>query len=145
MIGRVVGFIFGVAIAATGFGVWRPAAFAKFVDFSKVEMGDFGQYRTILAWLIMAVGTAVALAALQRPSLRPAKPAAALSLDDAEPGAHAELTPALFTFDQEAHYDGHTPADPHDHGHHNADHGEAHGHDDGHGHGEDHHAPAHAH
>jgi hypothetical protein len=163
MIGRVVGFLFGVAIAATGYGVWRPAEFAKYVDFAKVELGDFGQYRTVLSWLIMAVGVAVALAALQRPSSRPARRKTALSLGEVESEPHPAPAPAPFAFHEESHHDGHAHDDHHDdgghsdhgahgaeaheaHGHDSHDHdahGDSHGHED-HGHG-DHHAPAHAH
>jgi hypothetical protein len=145
MIGRVVGFLFGVVIAATGFGIWRPATFARYVDFSQVELGDFGQYKAIIAWLIMAVGAAVAVAALQRPSSRPATRKAALSLGEAEPEPEAHAPPP-FTIQEEARHDGHTHDVHHDGGHHDAHHADAHEAADGHeAHQGDHHATAHAH
>jgi hypothetical protein len=147
MIGRVVGFLFGVAIAATGFGIWRPAAFAKYVDFSRIELGDFGQYKAIICWLIMAVGAAVAVAALQRPSSRPAKRKAALSLGETEPEPEEAHAPPPFAFQEEAHHDGHAHDDHHDGGHHDAHRADAdEAADDHEAHqGDHHHTTAHAH
>ena len=41
MIGRIVGVIVGAAIALTGYGMLKPAVFAKYFDFSKLSLGPF--------------------------------------------------------------------------------------------------------
>lgn len=149
MIGRILGVIVGAAIAVTGYGMLKPAMFAKYFDFTKLSLGPFVEYKTLVCWLIVAVGVVVALAALQRPSgggrrkrtgpvvFAPAEPEPA----HAAP-SHPEPTPA-----PEAHHDGHGDQEAHGHDDH-GDHG--HGHDD-HGHDEHHapdphgHEPAHSH
>ena len=68
MIGRIVGVIVGAAIAVTGYGMLKPAVFAKYFDFAKLSLGPFTEYKTLVCWLIVAVGGVVVLAALQRPS-----------------------------------------------------------------------------
>ncbi len=68
MIGRMVGFLIGAAIAISGYGMLRPAPFAKYVDFTRFGLGPFGEYKTVVCWLIVGFGVAVALAALQRSS-----------------------------------------------------------------------------
>ena len=70
MIGRIVGFLAGAMIATAGYGMLRPAAFAKYVDFTRLSLGPFTEYKTVVCWLIVALGLVVALAALQRPSGR---------------------------------------------------------------------------
>ncbi len=110
MIGRIVGFLAGVAIAATGYGMLKPATFAKYVDLSHLSLGPFAQYRTIVCWLIVAAGLVVAVASLQRPSGSGKKRASPVMF---EPG-EAEHAPAR----------GHRPLnlgpeaeEPDDHGH----------------------------
>ena len=73
MIGRIVGFVAGAAIAVTGFGMLKPAPFARYVDFSKIPLGPFGDHKTVVCWMIVAFGVVVALAALQRSSGAAAK------------------------------------------------------------------------
>ncbi len=68
MIGRIVGFVAGAAIAVTGFGMLKPAPFARYVDFSKIPLGPFGDHKTVVCWMIVAFGVVVAVAALQRSS-----------------------------------------------------------------------------
>ena len=68
MIGRIVGFVAGAAIAVTGFGMLKPAPFAKYVDFAKIPLGPFADHKTVVCWMIVAFGVAVAVAALQRSS-----------------------------------------------------------------------------
>ncbi len=70
MIGRIVGFLVGAAIAVTGYGMLKPAQFAKYFDFNTVSLGPFAEYKTVVCWLIVALGLVVALAALQRSSGR---------------------------------------------------------------------------
>ncbi len=146
MIGRVIGLVIGLAIAALGYGLYKPAVFAKYVDLAHVELGPFGQYRDIVAGLVAVVGVVVALASLQR-SGRPKRSAPAVTLF-AEPEPASEPD---FKIEPELSHGGagHAPAE--DHGHHEAhdDHGspDAHddhgGHDDHGAHGE--HEPAHHH
>jgi hypothetical protein len=68
MLGRIVGFVAGAAIATAGYGMLRPAVFAKYLDFSKLSLGPFAEYKAIVCWLIVAFGAVVAVAALQRPT-----------------------------------------------------------------------------
>ncbi len=68
MIGRIVGFLVGAAIAFTGYGMLQPAPFAKYFDFTKLSLGPFVEYKTVVCWLIVAFGLAVILAAVQRSS-----------------------------------------------------------------------------
>ncbi len=84
MIGRILGVIIGVAIAATGYGLWRPATFGKYVDFAHFNLGDFAPYHSLVAWLIIVVGAAVAIAALQRPEPRRKTSLAATVLSEPE-------------------------------------------------------------
>lgn len=86
MIGRIVGFLAGAAIAATGYGMLKPATFARYVDLSRVSLGPFAEYRTIVCWLIVAAGAVVALAALQRPSGGGRKRASPVTFETAEAG-----------------------------------------------------------
>ena len=63
MIGRLLGLLAGAAIAALGYGLWKPVAFAKFVDpkyldLAHVELGPFAPYKTVLAFMTMALGLA---------------------------------------------------------------------------------------
>ena len=153
MNGRIVGVIVGAAIAVTGYGMLKPAPFAKYFDFTKLSLGPFVEYKTLVCWLIVAFGVVVALAALQRPSGGSRKKRAApVIFAPAEPEpahaapSHPEPAPA-----PEAHHDEHGHEDAHghdDHGHDSHghdDHKDAHGHDDHHepeSHG---HEPAHSH
>ena len=160
MIGRIVGVIVGAAIAVTGYGMLKPAPFAKYFDFTKLSLGPFVEYKTLVCWLIVALGVVVALAALQRPSgggsrkkrsgpviFAPAEPEPVYAAP-----AHPEPVPAPAAHDDHGHHE----ADGHDdHGHDapaHDDHGHAeYGHDDpkaehGHHEPEPHgHEPAHAH
>ena len=68
MIGKIVGFIVGAAIAVTGYGMLKPQLFAKYYDFTKLSLGPFAEYKTLVCWLIVAIGGVIALAALQRSS-----------------------------------------------------------------------------
>ena len=56
MIGKIVGFIVGTAIAVTGYGMLKPALFVKYYDFGKLTLGPFAEYKTLVCWLIVAVG-----------------------------------------------------------------------------------------
>jgi hypothetical protein len=86
MIGRIVGFVAGAAIAATGYGMLKPAMFARYVDFSRLSLGPFAEYKTIVCWLIVAAGLVVALASLQRPAGTGRKKAAPVEFGPAETG-----------------------------------------------------------
>jgi hypothetical protein len=91
MFGRLVGLAVGLVILASGFGLWKPHVAAKyehFVDFAKVPLSDFDQYRTIVAFLIMALGVVVALAALQREdSRKSSRPAVTILMGEEEPAS----------------------------------------------------------
>lgn len=113
MIGRVLGVLIGAAIAATGYGIWRPAAFARFVDLSHVGLGDFGQHRTVVSFLIMAVGAAVALAALQRPPERKRAPKAAVMFTEPEATAVFAPAPAEALAEPDSHAMASEPAPVH--------------------------------
>ena len=168
MIGRLLGLIVGLAIAAVGYGLWKPLEFARYVppkylDLSHFPLGPYEQYKAIVAGMTVALGLVVALAALQRQS-RPKRTRPAPTLFMSSEGEHAPSSDpfAIAPVAAAAHGDdhGHAPAhddhghDAHpsdDHGH--DDHGHAdHGHDDhakahdghdDHGHGHGGHAPAH--
>ncbi len=71
MLGRIVGAVVGLAIAALGYGLWKPATFAAFIDLGRVDIGPFAPHRPLVAGLIIAIGLAVALAAVQRQRRRP--------------------------------------------------------------------------
>ena len=134
MFGRLVGLVIGLAIAATGFGLYKPLVAAKyetFVDFTRLPLGPFDQYRTIVAFLVMALGIVVALASLQRETSRKStRPVLTMLGGDEEPS------------DDHAPASDHHGADHDDHGHDDPEHDahghDAHGHDahghDGHGH-----------
>jgi hypothetical protein len=90
MIGRIVGALIGLLVAAIGFGIWKPATAAKWqhvVDFSKWTLGPFGAHHTIMAFLIMAVGLVMTLAALQRETARPRRKPTIL-FSEPEPSPH---------------------------------------------------------
>ena len=94
MIGRVAGVIIGLALAGLGYGLLNPAPFAHVVDLAHVKLGDFDPYRSLVAIMIIIVGGAVAVAALQRPAQRRRKrtaPTVLSTFDDgpAEPSAPA--------------------------------------------------------
>lgn len=135
MIGRLIGLIFGLAIAAVGYGMWKPVEFAKYVppkylDLSHVPLGPFAPYNTLVYGLIFILGVVVALASLQRQgrsrSLRPA-PTVLMGSE----GDHAAPAHDAFSL---GHDDGHGHGDSHGDAHGHDDHGhDAHGHDD-HGH-----------
>ena len=80
MIGRVVGVIVGLALAGFGFGLLYPAPFAHIIDLAHVRLGGFDPYRSVVAGMIILVGAAVAIAALQRPAERRRKRAAPVVL-----------------------------------------------------------------
>ena len=110
MIGRMVGFLIGAAIAVTGYGMLRPAPFAKYVDFTRFGLGPFGEYKTVVCWLIVGFGVAVALAALQRSSgdrrRKRVKPVAPVELElgpEPEPVPAAEVQEAADTEPEFAH------------------------------------------
>ncbi len=89
MFGRLGGLIIGLVVLATGFGLWKPQVAARYehvVDFGRLPLADFGQYRALVSILIMAVGLAIALAALQRePSRKSNRPVVTVLSDDEEP------------------------------------------------------------
>ena len=96
MIGRIVGFLVGVAIALTGYGLLKPELFARYVDFTRLSLGPFAEYKVVVCWLIVAFGAVVALASLQRPidggRRKPASaPAAAAAGDQASAASHGPL------------------------------------------------------
>jgi hypothetical protein len=137
MFGRIVGLIVGAAIAVTGYGILKPQPFSKYFDFNKLSLGPFAEYKTIVCGLIIVLGVAVALAALQRPSGGRKKKSGPVMFAPSEPEpAHAAPAPAA-----EAHHDdhGHDDHGHDDHGHRDHGHGD-HGHDDHHAdHGHDDH------
>lgn len=143
MIGRIVGTLVGAAIALLGYGMLKPALFARYFDFSKLTLGPFEEYKTIVCWMIVAFGAVVAVASLQRPTGAPRKARAAPAAfepTEAEP-ARSPMTLSLMDPEPDAR-----PA-PEDHDRHHdggvlEDHDEAeHGH---HGHAEvQAHEPAH--
>ncbi len=133
MIGRIVGIVIGAVISITGYGMLKPAIFAKYFDFSKLSVGPFAEYKTLVCWMIVALGVAVALAALQRPSGgssgRKKVAPAMFGSEGSEPAAKPTHGPLLM--DPEP---SHAEAHDDDHGH------DDHGHDDDHhGHQVDHH------
>ena len=152
MIGRLLGLIVGLAIAAVGYGVWKPVEFAKYIppkylDLSHFPLGPYEQYKVIVVGLTMALGLAVALAALQRPtrskSTRPV-PTLFMSAEGDHAPAHDpfSIAPAASHGDDHGHaaaHDdhGHDAPAHDDHGH--DDHGHAAAHDD-HGHDDHGHA-----
>lgn len=74
MIGRILGLAIGLLVLASGFGLWKPAVAARYqhvVDFAGLPLAGFDQYRGLVSWLVMALGLAIALAALQREPDRP--------------------------------------------------------------------------
>jgi len=144
MIGRLLGLLAGAAIAALGYGLWKPLEFAKYVDpkyldLAHIELGPFAQYRTLIAFMTIALGAAVALAGVQRrtgPPKEKKRPAATLFTE-------AAASPDPFTFDAASGSD-HEAAAAHEPAHGDEAHDD-HGHDD---HGSDHghaHEPAHGH
>jgi hypothetical protein len=73
MIGRLAGLVSGLLILAAGFGLLKPHYAARWehvVDFARLPLAGFDQYRSLVAMLIMAIGLVVALAALQREPAR---------------------------------------------------------------------------
>jgi hypothetical protein len=157
MIGRIVGVIVGAAIAVTGYGMQKPQTFARYFDFAKLPLGPFAEYKTIVCWMIVAVGVVVALAALQRPSGGRKKRVAPVMFAPAEPEpvhaepAHAAPVPAADSHHDDhghvEHHGEHGHAEPHDdhgHGAHHDDHGDDHGHGHGDHHGQ-HEPEVHAH
>ena len=151
MFGRLLGLIVGAAIAVTGYGMLNPHPFAKYFDFGKLSLGPFAEYKTVVCWLIVALGAVVALASLQRPSGGGKKRVGPVVFAPSEPEvAHAAAPHAEPAHAPEAHDDhghghsdhGHDAHGHDDHGH--DDHGHGHGHDD-HGHGHDDHGHGHGH
>ena len=141
MIGRLLGLIVGLAIAAVGYGLWKPVEFAKYVptkylDLAHAPLGPYEQYKGIVAGLTVFLGVVVALASLQREGRsKKYRPAPTLLM-----GSESDhVAPAHDTFSL-SHDDGHGHGDAHGHdAHGNDDHShdahghDAHGHDD-HGH-----------
>ena len=82
MIGRVAGVIVGLALAGLGFGLLYPAPFAHIFNLAHVKLGDFDQYRSVVAGMIIVVGAAVAIAALQRTAPRRRKRTAPVVLSN---------------------------------------------------------------
>ncbi len=142
MIGRLLGLIVGLAIAAVGYGLWKPVEFAKYVapkylDLSHFPLGPYEQYKVIVAGMTIALGLAVALAALQRQNrpkrIRPAATLLMGSEDDHAPSHDPfSIAPAAAS-----HGDDHGHAPAHDDHGHDAPAHDDHGHDD---HGHDDHA-----
>jgi hypothetical protein len=74
MFGRIAGLVVGLLVLASGFGLWKPATAARyehFLDFARLPLAGFDQYRTLVAWLIMALGAAICVAAVQREADKP--------------------------------------------------------------------------
>jgi hypothetical protein len=138
MIGRLVGLVIGLAIAAAGFGLYKPLLAAKyetFIDFARLSLGPFDMYRTVISFLIMAIGVVVAVAALQRETSRKSTRPVLTMLDGEEPSHAQALVFEQPASDHDEHgRDDSQAAHAHDdHGH--DDHGE-----DDHGHDHDEHA-----
>ena len=143
MFGRLLGLLAGAAIAALGYGLWKPVEFARYVepkylDMAQVELGPFAPYKTLIAFMTIAVGAAVALAGVQRRGTpRKQRPAAPL-FSAAAPGQD----PFSLDAGHESH-GGHEAAAEHHEPAHGHDAHDDHGHDE---HGSDHgHEPAHGH
>jgi hypothetical protein len=88
MFGRLVGLAVGLLVLATGFGLWNPHYAARFehvVDFAKLPLAGFDQYRSLVAVLIMGVGLVISLAALQREPAKKSTRLAVTVLSDEEP------------------------------------------------------------
>ena len=94
MIGRVAGVIIGLALAVFGYGLLNPAPFAHVIDLAHVKLSDFDQYRSLVAYMIIIVGGAVAIAALQRPAQRRRKRAAPTVLSGFDDSPAEPSTPA---------------------------------------------------
>ena len=122
MIGRIVGLVVGAVIALTGFGMLKPHLFARYYDFSKLSLGPFAEYQTLVCWLIVALGAVVALAALQRASDGPRrKRAAPVVFAPAEPEfapLHSELSHGASEPTAQAGHDDDHGHDGHDHDEH---------------------------
>lgn len=120
MFGRIGGLLIGLIILATGFGLWKPAVAARYehvIDFARLPLADFGAYRAIVAFLIMAVGLVVALASLQRETSRKSsRPVPILFEGEEEPAhpasGHAEehATVEEHAHEEPAHELEHAPA-----------------------------------
>lgn len=112
MLGRLLGFVVGLGIAAFGYGLWKPATFAKYVDLSHVPLGPFATYKTVVCGLIIALGLAVALAALQRRSTRKSQLPKVTMLSEPEPArTPAPGDEAFQIASEDGHEDhGHAPA-----------------------------------
>ena len=92
MFGRVVGLLFGLAIAATGLGLYKPALAARYehvVDFARLPLGPFDAYRSVISLLIIAFGLVVAVASLQRETARKPIRQGVTVLSDAEELSHS--------------------------------------------------------
>ncbi len=122
MIGRLLGVVVGAAIFALGYGMWKPATFAKYYDLSHVPLGPFAAYSTIVYYMIMILGVVVALASIQRKGRQRAQrpPVTMFADDPVETHAPAHAHDDHFKIDDDhaapAH-DDHAPAHD-DHGHH---------------------------
>ena len=112
MFGRLAGLVAGLLILAAGFALLKPDYAARWehvVDFARLPLAGFEQYRSLAAMLIMAVGLVIALAALQREPARKKTRLHATVLGEPEEAAPAAAAgpPA------EAHHDDHGhPAEP---------------------------------
>ncbi len=144
MIGRLIGLIVGLAIAAFGYGLWKPVEFAKYVPTKYVNpatfpLGPFAEYKLIVIILTIALGIVVALASLQRQGRsKSSKPAVTLFTGSEDDHAPAHDSFAITPDAGHGHDDhGHDAHGHDDHGHdahgHDAHGHDAHGHDD-HGH-----------
>lgn len=150
MIGRLLGLIVGLAIAAVGYGLWKPVEFAryippKYLDLSHFPLGPYEQYKAIVAGMTVALGLVVALAALQRQS-RPKRTRPAPTLFMSSEGEHtSSADPFSIAPVAAAHGDDHGHAPAHDDHGHDAHASDDHSHDvHGHAdHGHDDHAKAH--
>jgi hypothetical protein len=134
MIGRIVGMLVGAAIALLGFGMLKPALFVKYFDFSKLTLGPFDEYKTLVCWMIVVFGAVVALASLQRPTGAPRrKRAARVTFAPAETApAHSPMTLSVMDPEPdaiEAHQDDDDQEDE-EHDHHG--HADAHAHEPAH-------------
>ncbi|HEX4097159.1 MAG TPA: hypothetical protein VHX64_10550 [Caulobacteraceae bacterium] len=132
MIGRIVGTLVGAAMALLGCGMLKPALFVKYFDFSKLTLGPFDEYKTLVCWMIVAFGAVVALASLQRPTGAPRrKRAAPVTFAPAETApAHSPMTLSVMDPEPDA-IAAHQADDEEDHEEEEHDH---HGHADAHAH-----------
>lgn len=87
MLGRLIGLLAGLVVAALGYGLYDPAGFAgvipnRYLDLAHVPLGPFAQYKAFIGLLVLMFGLAMGLAALQRRTTRSRpRPKPALKLE----------------------------------------------------------------